>query len=178
MTASIADEKTTRFDGVDRIIISLGDDDGLVRQAARIAAVTAGEVTVPGLIQTLQSNNPDARWEAAKALTELRDQRAIPALVAALTDDLPGVRWLAAEALLYSGRPALEPLLHSLIEHSHSVWFREGAHHVLRGLARGDLRDAIAPVLKALDGIEPEIGVLVPAYELLKAPRRAIGGQV
>ena len=29
MTASIADEKTTRFDGVDRIIISLGDDDGL-----------------------------------------------------------------------------------------------------------------------------------------------------
>lgn len=154
---------------IEQHLRDLASADGNIRRAARIALVTAGSPTVPGLISALQSPNADARWEAAKALTEIRDLGAAPALVVALTDERPGVRWLAAEALSLMGRPALDALLHGLVQHSESVWFREGTHHVLQVLAKGDLREVLAPLLSALDSVEPNIGVLVPAHKLLKA---------
>lgn len=152
---------------LERYLQALGHPDGLVRHEARVHLVAIGHQAVPGLVETLRSANPEARWEAAKALTEVRDQRAAEPLVALLTDDVPGVRWLAAEALAFIGRAALEPVLAGLIAHSGSAWYREGAHHVLRELARDALRERLAPVLMALEGIEPEIGVLLPAHELL-----------
>lgn len=153
----------------------LGSEEGTVRHDARIALVTAGYAAVPGLIVRLEHGNGHARWEAAKALTIVRDERAVRALVHALTDEIPGVRWLAAEALASIGRGVLEPLLQGMLEHSHSPWFREGAHHVLTTVGKGDLREVVRPVLRALEGIEPEIGVLVPSHELLKALRVASG---
>lgn len=165
-------EAAGRMDG---LFADLGQADGGVRHRARVALVTAGEVAVPGLIRGLASHNSDARWEAAKALTEVRDERAIPALLDALRDDRPGVRWLAAQAVGEMGRTALEPVLLGLMQHSHSVWFRDGAHHILAVLGRGALHDAIQPVLKALDSIEPEIAVLVPCRELLARLRSAAG---
>ncbi|MGE0599387.1 MAG: HEAT repeat domain-containing protein [Dehalococcoidia bacterium] len=153
---------------IEQYLRNLGSADGTTRHAARVALVTAGPSTTPGLIETLRSQNSDARWEAAKALSELRDPSAAPALVAALTDERPGVRWLAAEALSQMGRSSLDALLHGLVQHSESVWFREGAHHVLQVLAKGDLREVLAPLLSALDSVEPNIGVLVPAHNLLK----------
>ncbi len=154
---------------IEQHLRDLGSADGNTRRAARIALVTAGPPTVPGLIAALQSHNSDSRWEAAKALCELRDPAAAPALVTALTDERPGVRWLAGEALGLMGRSSLDALLHGLVQHSESAWFREGAHHVLQVLSRGDLHDALAPILTALDTVEPNIGVLIPAHKLLKA---------
>lgn len=153
---------------IDQLIHDLGSHDGSVRHAARVALVTIGLPAIPGLIEALSAPNDEARWEAAKTLTEVRDKRAIPGLLNLLMDDAPGTRWLAAEALAYLGRAALEPLLRGLIEHSGSPWFREGAHHILRQWSTGALRDVLAPVLHALEGIEPDIGALVPAHELLK----------
>ncbi|MGE3073392.1 MAG: HEAT repeat domain-containing protein [Dehalococcoidia bacterium] len=153
---------------IEQYLRNLGSADGTTRHAARVALVTAGASTVPGLIEALRSQNSEARWEAAKALGELRDPSAAPALVDALTDDRPGVRWLAAEALSQMGRSSLDALLHGLVQHSESAWFREGAHHVLQVLAKGDLREVLAPLLRALDSVEPNIGVLVPAHNLLK----------
>ncbi len=151
------------------LLEQLGNEEGTIRHNARVALVTAGYVAVPGLVAKLEHGNSHARWEAAKALTIIRDERAIHALVQALVDELPGVRWLAAEALATIGRGALEPVLHGMLEHSHSPWFREGAHHVLSTIGKEDLREVVRPVLRALEGIEPEIGVLVPSHELLKA---------
>lgn len=153
---------------IDHLIGRLGDRDGTARHAAREAIVMAGPATVHALTGTLESPNADARWEAAKALTELRDVEAAPALVHALLDEQPGVRWLAAEALALIGRPSLEPLLHGLIEYSGSPWFREGAHHVLRALAMGALHEVLQPVIHSLEGADQTIAVLVPAHELLQ----------
>ena len=157
------------------LLEQLGSEEGTVRHNARVALVTAGYVAVPGLVAKLEHGNSHVRWEAAKALTIVRDERAMHALVHALTDEMPGVRWLAAEALATIGRGALEPLLQGMLEHSHSPWLREGAHHVLSTIGKGDLRELVRPVLRALEGVEPEIGVLVPAHELLKALRAASG---
>lgn len=154
---------------IDELIHRLANHDGTVRHDARVALVSAGLPTVHALMGTLSSSNADARWEAAKALSELRDPEAAPALVTALLDEQPGVRWLAAEALALIGRPALEPLLHGLIEHSGSPWFRDGAHHVLRTFGTGTLDDMLKPLIDALEGRDQSIGVLIPAHELLES---------
>lgn len=154
--------------GLTTALDQLGSADGMTRHRARVALVTAGEVAVPTLVEALSDTRVNARWEAAKALNEIRDIRAIPALISALSDDGPGVRWLAADALANLGRAALEPVLHGLISQSGSAWFRDGAHHVLRRLSAGDLREAVLPTLLALESIEPQVGVLAPAHEALK----------
>ncbi|HNM79129.1 MAG TPA: HEAT repeat domain-containing protein [Tepidiformaceae bacterium] len=160
------EQATERLEG---LLAKLGDEEGTVRHNARVALVIAGYVAVPGLIERLEHGNMHARWEAAKALTIVRDERAIPALVNALMDEVPGVRWLAASALATLGRGCLEGLLHGMLEHSHSAWFREGAHHVLVQVGRDDLRELVGPLLRSLEGVEPGVGVLVPTHQVLKS---------
>jgi hypothetical protein len=57
----------------------------------------------------------------------------------------------------------------ALTKRSDSAWLRIGAHHVLHGLANQDLevKNLVAPVIVALEGVEAEIGVLEPAYTAL-----------
>ena len=60
------------------------------------------------------------------------------------------------------------PLLRGLEGHSDSIWFRDGAHHVLRTLIReGEAAEAI-PVLEALEDIEPVIEAPIAAYHALQ----------
>jgi HEAT repeats len=152
---------------VAHLIQTLGSHDGVERRQARQRLVALGRhVTMP-LTELLTSSNPHARWEAAKALVELRDPRAAPALVQALEDDNFAVRWLAAGALVALGRDALIPLLEALERGSDSVWMREGAHHVLHTLIRDGVADEALPVLEALQDIEPVLEVPIAAYNVL-----------
>ena len=137
------------------LIVALDNQDRLARIEARLLLVRIGKPAVPFLTGALRSPNKRMRWEAAKALAEIADPAAAPALVLALEDEDAGVRWLAAQGLIAIGRLGLEPLLGSLIGSDTSVWRREGAHHVLHDLARGEIHDCLAPVLAALEGIHP-----------------------
>ena len=114
--------------------------------------------------------NEHRRWEAAKALGAIGDQRAAAALVQALDDDNPGIRWVAGNDLIALGRDGLTPLLQALIEGMGSIWLREGAHHVLQSLAREGYNE-LAPVVDALENIVPTIEVPVAAYHALEAMR-------
>jgi HEAT repeat protein len=161
------------------LINGLRNEDGIVRHKARRALTFIGKRAVPDLIPLLRDPNDDVRWEAAKALSEIIAPGAAPDLVATLDDHNYGVRWLAAEGLIAIGQDALPPLLKSLTERSDSAWIREGAHHVLHDLADKDLRvkNLAAPVIAALEGIEPEIGVVEPAYaalDKLKVPAKKV----
>lgn len=62
----------------------------------------------------------------------------------------------------------LKPLLHALMEQGDSVFLREGAHHVIHDLAKGGLRKYLAPVLAALEGIEPTAEVPKTAFHALE----------
>ncbi len=157
------------FSSTESLIADLRSRNGIVRHKARGALVFIGKRAVPELIPLLSDPNDDVRWEAAKALSEIASPRGASDLVSALDDHNFGVRWLAAEGLIAIGQDALPPLLKSLTERSDSAWIREGAHHVLHDLADKDLRvkDLAAPVIAALEGIEPEIGVVEPAYAAL-----------
>ena len=100
---------------------------------------------------------------------EIADPRAASDLVGLLMDHNFGVRWLAAEALIPIGRDALKPLLEKLTGHPESSWLRSGTLHVLHNLAKKapDLKLVVGPVITALEGFEPEIRCLGPAYAAL-----------
>ena len=150
------------------LIAMLNSDDGLTRAHARKSLVKIGTAAVPSLIQILTDPQDRLRWEAAKALSQIGDPMAAAALVKALDDDNSGVRWLAAEGLVTVGQAGLVPLLEALKQHSDSVRLREGAHHVLRSLAREDLYASIVtPVLAVLEDIEPAIQLPLAAHAAL-----------
>ena len=153
------------------LVEGLADLDGVERHAIRMQLEEIGQPAVPALIAALRSPSEHARWEAAKALNAIRDPRAAPALVSALEDDKSAVRWLAATALIKLGRSALAPLLRGLEGHSDSIWFRDGAHHVLHSLVSDGAADEALPVLEALENLEPCVEAPVAAYQVLEGLR-------
>jgi hypothetical protein len=146
----------------------LASPDGLERHAAREQLEGIGKPATPYLLTALQSPSEHARWEAAKALGKIADPGAAPALVRSLEDEKGAIRWLAANALTNLGRDALVPVLRGLEGHSDSIWFRDGAHHVLVTLIRDGVADDALPVLEALEHIAPCIEAPVAAYHLLE----------
>jgi HEAT repeat protein len=157
-------------------ISDLGNMDGGDRLKARSALIREGVNAVPDLIQALTDNNQHVRWEAAQALASIKDASAAPALVGALEDDDHDVRWAAMKALTVLDRASLEPLLQALILEFDSVWLREGAHHVLNVLKkRAKLKQPSLNVLRALEGVEPEMtvaGAAEAAWERLFGPKK------
>jgi len=125
--------------------------------------------SVAPLIRTLSNENNWVRWEAAKALSQIGNNRAIKALLEALSDEKFEVRWLAAEGLIRIGRKAIVPLLEVLVNHSDSYWLREGIHHVLHDMNTGKITEALRPVLVALEGPEPSLEVPLAAQAALDA---------
>jgi HEAT repeat protein len=140
---------------IDSLVAALASPDRATRLTARETLVGLGHPAVNPLIALLDDRHDHVRWEAAKSLADIADPAAAPALVKTLEDREAGVRWLAAEGLIRTRRACLQPLLHALTERPDSVWLRDGARHVLHGLAKMGLAEGMAPVLTALEGIEP-----------------------
>jgi HEAT repeat protein len=157
---------------ISSLITALASDEGRVRESARRRLVHLGRPAVRPLMKALAGGDAHTRWEAAKALGYLADPDAAPTLVRALQDDEFGVRWLAAEGLILLGGDGLEPVLRALIKRSDSVLLRQGAHHVLRALAKSGFREVLRPVLAALDGLEPWLQVPLAAEDARDALAR------
>ena len=79
------------------------------------------------------------------------------------------VRWLAAQGLIAIGPDAITPILKALIERPDSIWMREGAHHVLHDLARGELREVLWPVVATLEDVDSPVEVPFAAEAALNA---------
>lgn len=154
---------------IESLIAALADKSGLRRHQARLCLVAIGEPAIAPLIGALANANDDMRWEATKALGEIRHPAVLPGLLKSLEDDDFGVRWLAAEGLIQHQSAALAPLFRFLITRSGSLWVREAAHHVLRVLGTRGLHDQVAPVLEALAGVEPVVEVPVASQKALAA---------
>jgi HEAT repeat protein len=137
-------------------------------QEARRELVRMGAPTVPILLEALQATDTQVRWEAAKALGEIRSPAGAGGLVEALEDEDGGVRWVAAEGLIALERASLDPLLHALLRHSESAWLRAGAHHSLTHMRHDELAPILHPIVRALEGPEPAISLLVPCSAALE----------
>jgi HEAT repeats len=164
-------------DRIVALVDALASADGVERHAARVQLEEMGRPAVAALRKALQSPSENARWEAAKALGAIADPSAAPALVSTLEDKKGAVRWLAATALINLGHAALVPLLRGLEGNSDSIWFRDGAHHVLHSLIREGVADEAIPVLEALEDIEPAVEAPIAAYHVrqdLRGKRRRV----
>ena len=144
---------------IETLINTLSSLKDKPREGARHTLVAMGKAAVPSLIEALKKKNTLTRWEAAKALGEIADPETAPVLVKALEDEEFDVRWLAAEGLIKMNINGLKPLIEALEHRGDSVLLREGAHHVFHDLAKGGLRKSLAPVLAALEALEPGEGV-------------------
>lgn len=149
------------------LISRLSDEDGLVRQNARLDLQTIGKPAVPQLCWMMNNKNKHARWEAAKALAELADPVSIPWLIKALDDKVFEIRWLAEIALIRIQMPALVPLLQALLLTKKQNWLSEGARHVVRGMAKDEMVEMLAPMVNAFDSIDFRIKVPIEARKLL-----------
>jgi len=155
------------YDRIPELIAKLGDEDGLVRQEARIALQALGKPSVPQLCWAMKSKDKHVRWEAAKALAELADPESVPWLIKALDDREFDIRWLAGIALIRIQLPALVPLLEALLLTKKHNWLWEGARHVVRGQAKGDMAELLNPLVNAFDSIDFRIKVPLEARKLL-----------
>jgi HEAT repeat protein len=152
---------------IDSLIADLVCDDVITCQKARRQLVAMGHKVVPSLVKELGNKKFWVRWEAAKALGQIGDPTATAALIKALEDKEFDVRWLAAEGLINIGLQAVVPLMEALIDSPKSIWLRQGAHHVLHDMDRGDLNKVLRPVMLALEDVEPYVEVPVAARKAL-----------
>ena len=154
---------------VEKLVADLASQDATARQHARAALEKIGTATVPSLLQALGAPQQHMRWEAAKALAQIRDPSAADRLIGALGDKNSDVRWVVGEALIALRAAAAKPLLVALTKSELSDEFYRAAHHVLHELAGfGDLAPKLAPVIQAIDQPEPEMAVPLAAAEALK----------
>ena len=160
---------------IEVLVDALAHKDGVTRHNAREQLEGVGKLAVPYLVSALRSPSEHARWEAAKALAEIADPSAAPALVHALCDEKAAVRWLAGNALINLGHDALAPLLRGMEASSDSIWFRDGAHHVLRSLIRDGEADEAIPVMEALENLEPRLEAPIAAYHVLQEMNEDVG---
>jgi HEAT repeat protein len=160
-----------------QLVDELASKDGMKRQMARQALVRIGGVAVDVLIHLLDDARQIVRWEAARALADLRDSASAPALVRALDDEDDDVRWLAAEGLIALHARALKPLLKALTAPSCSVRLRDGAHHILSEMRRGWPAVIAGPVLEALEDIDPALAVPLAARSALAALEKMPEGE-
>jgi HEAT repeat protein len=165
---NLVSSKKVKTETIKSLVTDLGSQDGQVRVRARKSLVAIGGQAVRPLAKILSSKKEWCRWEATKTLGQIGDPSAIQVLVKALEDKMFDVRWLAAEGLIAIGHEALAPLLQVLVEHSDSLWLREGAHHVLHGIYKGDLTEILQPVIAALEGFEPSVETPPAAEKALK----------
>ena len=152
---------------IDPLVHALSGHDALPPWSARRALEAIGPAATPSLIPVLDSPDPITRWEAAKALSALKDPVSAPALVHALEDNDEDVRWLAAEGLIALGKTGSMAVLSGLIKRAGSTAFCRSAHHVLSGRSQEGSAKAIAPVLVALTGPEPGVFAPAAAYDAL-----------
>jgi hypothetical protein len=74
---------------------------------------------------------------------------------------------MAAEGLINVGHPAVVPLLRVVIDEPESEWIKEGTHHVLHDMYRGELDVALQPVIAALESPESSLEVPLAAKSAL-----------
>ena len=156
---------------VEALISDLASKNGQTREAARTSLVSTGKSAVPFLLPLLSERKHKIRWEAVKALGEIKDPTAIDGLIRALTDEEFDVRWLAAEGLAALGTQVVKPLLQALaqLQESTAVLLRDSAHHILRTLITADSAEEIQLVLTALEDVDFSVKVPFAAKEALKS---------
>ena len=156
---------------IDELINALMSSDGVLRNEARLELVKMGEFAIDFLAELVNHSNDRVRWEAIKAMGEIKSPLAIPFFIDALEDEISSVRWLAAEGLISLENEGLKAVLESLIELKDSYLLDQSAHHVLYELNK-ELKDVkIAELNVLLEHSREKFRIPILAKEILDGMR-------
>jgi hypothetical protein len=156
------EESSMMTEEINSLINDLHNENGLVRQKARFGLTSIGHEAIPSLIDVVQNEKGQARWEAIETLSRMNAPSAVPVLIEALKDEDTGIRWAASNALIHQERAALKPLLNALVQADGytSARFRQLSHHILHVFDNHhQLHPKETEVLEALEGPSPEAKV-------------------
>jgi HEAT repeat protein len=138
------------------LVKSLSSNISIERHRAREILVSIGKPVIGYLKNSAASRDLKERWEAIKVVAQIKDPSGIPILLAAMDDPEFEIRWIAAEGLIDLGEKCIKPLLIKLIDKNESVFFRNGAHHVLNELKMRGLYTDTAGLISLLKDIKAE----------------------
>jgi hypothetical protein len=157
------------IENLDSLMGLLESNDYKIRTKSRESLVAIGGPAVSCLSLAMRTSEADqVRWEAAKALVEIKSPKSIPSFLKALEDHNPDVAWLAAEGLEKFGKEAWPKLLLLLIKKgTYSFVLRQGAHHILRNQREVGSDDLMEILLETLVGETGTEGTPLAAYNLL-----------
>ena len=149
------------------LVETLGSTSPTEREHARKSLVAAGHEAVIPLLHKLKAPSDHVCWEAAKALSEIKDPASANALAETLDHASHDVRWLAAEGLIAIGSEGLKQTLVALLTKAKFNGVREGAHQVISHFAHRMSGKFLMPLLKRFDGFEPAVMVPPAALDAL-----------
>lgn len=129
--------------------------------------VRLGHDAVPALLKAATSNSAWIRWQAIRALGEIRDRRALPVLVRALGDRDHSVAWMAAKSLVQFGKPAVAPVLRLLTTAEMTPWLAETASYVLQHQRDPKLKPYLEPVIQSMRDVAYRVGTPHNAHKAL-----------
>ena len=146
---------------------ALGSKNGMQRQKARLILVAIGEPTVDFLAELAFHPQWIIRWEAVKALSQIKNAVAAPILINALEDEYEGIRWLAAEGLIALGKQGLIPMLEALTSYRLTIFLREGAHHVFKKLSKRYTLTGMEELMESLENTDSYFRIPINARAML-----------
>ncbi len=127
----------SQADYLRRLLLQLNEPEN--HPAAIPGIRVFGKEAVEPLIELLTSEDPDARFGAAKALGDIGDKRAIPGLINALNDPEGAVRFWAIDALgKLKAREAMEAIRKLLKDKQQNI--RDLANEVIDELNKPQMR--------------------------------------
>lgn len=146
------------------LINQFWNKSGIVRNKARKSLKEFGHTAVDYLSELLVNKKKIIRWEALKTLVEINDPHSGVLFIYALNDEESDVRWVAAEGLISLGKQGAITTLEGLISNFDSVYFRNGAHHILREFSKKDPSPELKKLLFSLK--KADTGYFSPAIIL------------
>jgi len=138
------------------LINQLGNKSGIERSNAKESLKEFGHTAVYYLSELLVDKKKIIRWEALKTLAEISDPHSGSLFIFALNDEESDIRWVAAEGLISLGKQGVITTLEGLISNFDSVYFRNGAHHVLKEFSKKHPSTEIKRLLSSLKKADTE----------------------
>jgi HEAT repeat protein len=162
---AIADEPS--MDMMRHFIMELDNANGLRRQYARLAMVAIGEPAIDILAVLTMHPQSMIRWEAVKALSQMKNILTAPLLINALEDDYESIRRIAAHGLIALGKDGLISLLEALSSYKLTSILKQSAYHVIREISIRYSLNGIDEMINSLENTDSNFIVPINAKNLL-----------
>lgn len=154
------------------LLKALASADAVLHRAASRALIDLGPLARQTWIEALNHPSTHVRWHAARGLGQIGDPAGLDILAEGLADEKHAVRWATANVLASLDSLAIPSILSVLTRIPLREPFRQAAYHALHAMPSTHTQAYLAPLLRALRGVNFSIEAPAIAQRLLQDWRR------